>query len=119
MTARSLVVLSVAWFAVGLAGVIAAVLTYGWRPAPIAHPLVRRGLPRADELALARDTVAASRSEVMTQPQPIGFRCPKCGAERPNPEARHVPGEFRAIVEHAAPKFCAACRVELVTAPCG
>ena len=46
---------------------------------------------------------------------PIGFRCPSCGAERFNPEARDPPGQFRAIVEQVAPKLCAACRGELVT----
>ena len=30
--------LSIGWFTVGLASVIAAELTYGWRPAPIEHP---------------------------------------------------------------------------------
>jgi len=32
-----LVALSIAWFIVGLVGVIAAELTYGWRSAPIQH----------------------------------------------------------------------------------
>lgn len=37
MTARSRVMLSVAWFVIGLAGFIAAGLVYGWLAAPVGH----------------------------------------------------------------------------------
>lgn len=45
----------------------------------------------------------------MTAFQPIGFRCPQCGAARPNPEARHPPGEFRAIINSFDEKLCESC----------
>ncbi len=40
---------------------------------------------------------------------PIGFRCPDCGAERPNPEAVHPANGFRSIYNQVAPKRCDAC----------
>lgn len=42
-------------------------------------------------------------------PQPIGFRCPRCGTERANPEARNPPGEFRAIVTAIEVRLCRDC----------
>jgi hypothetical protein len=49
----------------------------------------------------------------MIRPQPLGFRCPRCGATNPNPQGtvEGDAGDFRAVTQTIEEKLCEACRV--------